>query len=151
AILVVVGALGIFIDDPVKRQQTVDYLVHAIPPLEPVAQTIVDTLANSSRVTTIIGLIGVVWGASGFFGALAGAFTLLFPGSKTRGPVNQRIRGIVGVLVIVGLVFAVVGFQAVMSVATALFTIPGIDMFHLVTIVLTIVGSIVMTFLLYLI
>jgi membrane protein len=151
AILVVVGALGIFIDDPVKRQQTVDYLVTAIPPLEPVARTIVDTLANSSRVTTVIGLIGVVWGASGFYGALAGAFTLLFPGAKTRGPVEQRVRGVIGVLVIIGMVFAVVGFQAVMSIATALFTIPGIDTWHLVTIVLTIVGSIVVTFALYLI
>jgi membrane protein len=151
AILAVVGVLGIVIDDPVKRQNAIDFLIQAIPPLESVAQTIVDTLANTSKVTTVIGLLGVIWGASGFYGALASAFRLLFPGPKTRDPIEQRIRGLVGVIVLVSAILAVVAFEAVMSVATTLLTIPGIDTIRVVGIVLTVVGSIAATFTVFLI
>ncbi len=151
AILLVVGVLGIVIDDPASRQHIVDTIIAQVPPLEPVAHTIVDTLANSSRVTTVVGLVGVIWGVSGFYGALEGAFTLLFPGSKTRGPIEQRVRGILGVFAAVGAVFLVVAAQTVTSIATSLFSIPGIDTIRIVTTAVTVAGSIAVTLLLFLI
>jgi membrane protein len=149
AILVVVGLLGIFIDDAVTRQHTVDYLIEQIPPLEPVARTIVDSLANSSRVTTIVGFIGVIWGASGFYGALEGAFTLIFPGTKTRNVVEQRVRGIIGVFLAVGAIFFVVAAQGFMNIATTFFAIPGVDSVRLVTIAFSLLASIFVCFVLY--
>jgi membrane protein len=151
AILAVVGLRGIVIDDAVKRQELIDSIIEQVPPLAPVAHTIVDTLANSSRVTTVVGLLGTIWGASGFYGALDGAFSLIFPGTKTRNVVEQRIRGVLGVFAVVGAVFIVVAFQTVMSIATTLFTIPGIDTIRLLTIVLTVVGSMVVSLLLFVI
>ena len=108
ALLAVVAFLGLLINDPVSRAETVDFMIQQVPPLEPVAQTIVDTLANGSRIGSVIGIIGVVWGASGFYGALEGATALLFPGSGGRGIIQQRVRGVIGVLALVGLVFGAV-------------------------------------------
>src|SRR5262249_21666361 len=94
---------------------------------------------------------GTIWGASGFYGALDGAFWLIFPGTKTRNVIEQRVRGVIGVFAIVGSVFLIVSFQTVMSIATTLFVIPGIDTIRLLTIVFTVVGSMVVVLLLYVI
>jgi membrane protein len=149
AILLVVSALGLLIDDPARRQEVVKYLIEQVPPLAAVAHTIIDTLADGSRVSSIVGIIGVIWGASGFYGALDGAFWLMFPGSKSRGPVEQRIRGVIGVFAVVGAVFLVVSTQTAMSIVTTLLTIPGIDVIRLVTIVVTVLAAIAITLLLY--
>jgi len=120
ALLAIVGFLGLVIDDPVKRAQTVEWLVTQVPPLEPVAKTIVDTLADGARVSSIVGLVGVIWGASGFYGALEGAMGLMFPGSVGRDIVRQRLRGVIGVLALFGMVLAAVLVNGVIGFATSL-------------------------------
>jgi membrane protein len=132
ALLAVVAFLGLVIEDPVRRAETVQFIVRQVPPLEQVAATIVDTLATGSRVGSIIGIIGVLWGASGFYGALEGAFALLFPGSAGRGIVEQRIRGVIGVLALVGMVVAAVLINTVIGLVATVIVLPGIDIFRLV-------------------
>lgn len=130
-ILAVVAFLGLLIDDPVSRARTVQLLIDQFPPLQQVAQTIVDTLAQGSRVGSIIGIVGIVWGASGFYGALEGALALLFPGSGSRGLIQQRVRGVIGVLALVGMVFAVIVVNTVIGTLSTLVVVPGFDVFRL--------------------
>lgn len=131
ALLAVVAFLGLLINDPVSRTQTVQFIIQQLPPLEPVAQTIVDTLANGSRVGSVIGIIGIAWGASGFYGALEGALALLFPGSGSRGLIQQRVRGVIGVVVLIGLVFAAILVNTVIGAISSLVVVPGLDVFRL--------------------
>lgn len=142
-LLAVVAFLGILIDDPVSRAQTVQFIVHVFPPLRPVAQTIVDTLASGSRVGSIIGIIGIVWGASGFYGALEGAFALLFPGTGSRGMIEQRIRGVIGVLSLVGMVFAAVLLNTIVGTVSTVVVLPGFDLFVLLTPALACLAAVV--------
>lgn len=141
-LLAVVAFVGLVIDDPVKRADTVQFIIQQVPPLEPVAQTIVDTLANGSRIGSIVGIIGVIWGASGFYGALDGALRLLFPGSTTRGVIQQRVRGVVGVLSLVGLVFVAVLVNTIIGSIAVIAFVPGLDAVRLASPLLVCVASI---------
>jgi membrane protein len=131
ALLAVVAFLGLLVTDPATRADTVRFLIQQVPPLQPVAQTIVDTLANGSRIGSIIGIIGVVWGASGFYGALEGATALLFPGSGGRGIIQQRVRGVIGVLALIGLVFGAVLANTVIGGLISLVAVPGLNVLAL--------------------
>lgn len=149
AVLAVVAFLGLLINDPVSRAQTVAFIIRQVPPLEPVAQSIVDTLADGSRIGSIIGIVGVVWGASGFYGALEGATGLLFPGSGARGVVQQRVRGVIGVFSLVGLVFAAVVANTVIGGLASLVTIPALDIFWLASPVVACLAGILVCFIVY--
>jgi membrane protein len=126
-ILAIVGLLGILIDDPTKRAEIVSWIVRQIPPLEAVAKTVVDSLVSGSRVATVVGLIGVIWGASGFYGSLDGALSRLLPGPGTRGVIEQRIRGVIGVFALVGTALAGVVVSSAIGVAISRLAVPGFD------------------------
>lgn len=151
AVLAVVAFLGILIDDPVRRAETVQLLIRQVPPLQPMATTIVETLASGSRIGSIIGIIGIIWGASGFYGALEGAFALLFPGSGGRGMIEQRVRGVIGVLSLVGMVIVAVLGHGAVAVVSSVVALPGIDLYRLVAPLLAIVAAIVVCLVVYVI
>jgi membrane protein len=136
-ILTLVALVGIVISDPASRESAVQWLVEQVPPLEPVARTILSTLADGSRVGSILGIVGVVWGASGFYGALDGALSLILPGAGSRGVIEQRLRGIVGVLLIVGLGLGAVIISSVAGIVVSLVDVPGIDLLRLLSLAIT--------------
>jgi membrane protein len=101
ALLLLVSVLVIWVDDPVGRQDVIDWVIEQVPPLESVAKGIVDNLANGARVGTILGLVGFLWGASGFYLALDGALNRFFPARRGRDPVMGRVRGFIAVALVV--------------------------------------------------
>ncbi len=149
ALLAVVAFLGLLINDPVSRKDTVEFLIQQLPPLQPVAQTIVDTLANGSRVGSVVGIVGLVWGASGFYGALEGALALLFPGSGGRGMIQQRLRGVVGVVALIGLVFAAIVVNAFVGTVSSLVVVSGLDVFRVVAPILACLAGIAVCLVVY--
>ena len=109
ALLLFVSLLGILIEDAALREDLINALVTQIDPIRDVAVAIVDGLANSGRTGTIIGVIGLIWGASGFYGALQGAMQRMFPGPGGRDFFRTRINGVITVvLVLAVLLLAVV-------------------------------------------
>jgi membrane protein len=132
-ILTLVALLGFVISEPAAREHVVQWLVEQVPPVEPVARTILSTLADGSRVGSVLGIIGLVWGASGFYGALDGALSLILPGAGSRGVVEQRIRGVVGVLLVVGMGFGAVLISSVAGIVVSLVDVPGIDLLRLLS------------------
>jgi membrane protein len=136
-ILTLVALLGFVISDPASRENVVQWLVAQVPPVEPVARTILSTLADGSRLGSVVGIIGVIWGASGFYGALDGALSLILPGPGTRGVVDQRIRGVVGVLLIVGMGLVAVVISSLAEVVVSLVDVPGFDLLRLLSLALT--------------
>lgn len=108
ALLLFVGLLGILIEDRELRAQLIEGVVDQIDPVAEVARFIVTDVADTGRLGTVIGIIGLLWGASGFYGALQGAMQRMFPGPGGRDFLNTRIRGAVTVIFILGSMLAAV-------------------------------------------
>ncbi len=105
-LLLIVSLLVIVVGDAVTQQQVVDWLVVQVPPLEPFAREIVTGLADSAKVGSVLGLVGFIWGASGFYLAIEGSMERLFPGPRRRDPIMGRVRGVIAVAVVVGSILA---------------------------------------------
>jgi YihY family inner membrane protein len=124
-LLLLTSLVGFAVADAGLRADVIGRLVEQVEPLEPVAQAIVDGLADSARTGTIIGVLGLLWGAAGFYGALEGAMLRMFPGPRARDAVTMRVRGIIAVvLVLMGMIVTVVLTLAVPVVTSVL----GIDL-----------------------
>jgi uncharacterized BrkB/YihY/UPF0761 family membrane protein len=125
SLLLLVSLLGFAVGDPGLRSDLIHRIVDQIEPLQTVATAVVDGLATSARTGTIIGILGLIWGAAGFYGALEGAMVRMFPGPRERDAVAIRIRGVLTVaIVLVGMIGAVV-----LTVAVPLITgLVGLDL-----------------------
>ena len=108
ALLLFVSLLGVVIEDAVLRAELIDGLIGQLDPLYNVAKEVVDGLAGSARTGTIIGVLGLLWGGSGFYGALQGAMQRMFPGPGTRDFFSTRVRGVLAVALILGSMLAAV-------------------------------------------
>lgn len=107
-LLLFVSLLGVLIEDRGLRDQLVAGLVDQIDPIRDVATEVIDGLASVGRTGTILGVLGLLWGASGFYGALQGAMQRMFPGPGDRDFLRTRVRGIVTVVVILGILLITV-------------------------------------------
>lgn len=116
SVLVIVG-------DEALRQDVIAWVIAQVPPLKDVAESVVDSVANSARVGSIVGFIGFVWGASGFYLAIDGAINRFFPAQRGRDPVMGRIRGVIATAVVV---FAVLGAFATSATISVVNTVLGI-------------------------
>ena len=65
-------------------------------------------MADSARTGTILGLLGLLWGAAGFYGSLEGAMLRMFPGPHERDAVAVRVRGVIAVALVLGAMLAAV-------------------------------------------
>lgn len=108
ALLLFVGLLGVFVEDAAVRAQVVTSLVDQVDPIAEVATVVVDGLANSGRTSTIIGVLGLLWGASGFYGALESSMARMFPGPGFRDFLQTRLRGLLAVALVLGSMVAAV-------------------------------------------
>jgi uncharacterized BrkB/YihY/UPF0761 family membrane protein len=107
-LLLLSGVLGWAIDDPVRRAQLLADLVARVPPL---AEAIADSIEGVVRARgglTIVGVIGLLWGASNFYAVLEEVMRRMFAGGVPRGIVEQRVRGFITVLGLVALVLGAV-------------------------------------------
>ena len=67
-------------------ERFVDWITTQVPPLANVAEEIVNSVKDSARVGSVIGLVGFLWGASGFYLALENALGRFFPSRTGQGP-----------------------------------------------------------------
>ncbi len=101
-LLLFVSLLGVLIEDERLRKELIQSLIEQVAPIADLATFIIDGLANSGRAGTVVGLIGLLWGASGFYGALQGAMQRMFPGPSSRDFLQTRLRGVITVVVVLG-------------------------------------------------
>jgi uncharacterized BrkB/YihY/UPF0761 family membrane protein len=102
ALLLFVSLLGVIIEDRSLREQLLASLVDQVDPIRQVASAVIDGLSGTGRTGTLIGLLGLLWGASGFYGALDGAVMHMFPGSGQRSFLQRRLRGLMAVVLLLG-------------------------------------------------
>ncbi len=152
ALLFAVGVLGFVMGDPARAKEIVESLVSRSPALADLADKVLESLVAGRGAFSVVGLIGFIWGASGFYGALDEAMRRLLPGGTPRSVVQQRIRGVVAVFGLVGAALAAVLVTSLISVVEAVVALPpGFDVVWLLGAALTIVIFIVVVLLTYLI
>jgi membrane protein len=108
SLLLFVSVLGLLVESSDLRAELIAGLVDRIGPIRDVATAVIDGLSGSGRTGTIIGVLGLLWGASGFYGALQDALQRMFPGPTSRGLLPTRIRGVLTVVLILGSMLAAV-------------------------------------------
>lgn len=141
AILLVVSLLGLFLDDPIRLERTVQAFARQFPPLEEFFRQAFDQFRAGAVSFSVIGLVGLVWGSSRFYQSLDEAIARIFRGSRRRDPFQRGLRGVLSVGLLIGAVLvAVVLGQLVDDVQVDL---PGAS--PLVEILTSTLGSIVGT------
>jgi membrane protein len=104
--------------------RVIDALVAAMPPLSDLIRRSVDLVADAAALTSLIGIIGMVWTVSQLVGALDTAFARIFSDERERDVVGRTLRGLLAVGV---LAVAVIGLIAGLVVLAAIDTISGTE------------------------
>ena len=99
----------------------VDLLSTTFPPLEELIDESLTALSHGAALTSILGIIGLVWTVSQLYGALDVAFARIYSTDPERDIVSRTARGllVVGILV-VGIVGFIVDLDASASALDAL-------------------------------
>ncbi|HEU0244995.1 MAG TPA: YihY/virulence factor BrkB family protein [Candidatus Limnocylindrales bacterium] len=104
--LLAASVIGLFIADPATQERIVEFIARTVPPLEEVVRTALETVAAGAVPTTVIALVGLVWGSSRFYASLDYAFSRVFHGQPRRNEVVRTVRGLLVTFLFVGLPIA---------------------------------------------
>ena len=115
ALLVVVSIAGFFVQDPATRDEIVEIVADQFPPLAPLIEEVLLSAGELAATTGVIGLVLLIWSASGVVRALDGAFRVVFEDDGTG---RTPIRDVVVVVAVAGGIFAA-------ALLVVLLTLPG--------------------------
>ena len=104
--LLVASVVGYFVVDPEMQDQIVEAVANAVPPLEDIARTAIESVAAGAVPTSIIALLGLLWGSSRFYASLDYAFSRIFHGARRRNEVERTLRGVLVTFLFVALPIA---------------------------------------------
>jgi membrane protein len=107
-LLILVGILGLMVSDPAEQDRILELLAAQIPPLEELIGEILKQISAGAWTFSIIGLIGLIWGASRVYAALDTAVALFFPREPRRDIVRQTIESLACVVFFLGSVLGAV-------------------------------------------
>lgn len=120
-LLFCVGVLGYLVPAEADRQRLVDYFTGQLAPLASIARDGFASVAAHAGTFSIVGLLGMVWGASHFYGALDEAIARVFARSPARRFFDRILRSLVSVLLLIGgLLSGIVIYAIQVSVTTGL-------------------------------
>lgn len=122
-VLLVLGIAGLVgAGDATIREQVRDALVAALPPLADLITASVSAVTDGAALTSLIGIVGVLWTVGQLFVAVDVAFARIFSDEPERNAIRRTVRG----FVVVGLLStAVVAIIASLALVAALDTIGG--------------------------
>jgi membrane protein len=102
-ILLVLAVVGLVINDPAIEEQIVSGISEAFPPLAPLVETAFTQVTAGAVPTTVVAVVGLLWGSSRFYAALDYAFSRLFRTSPRRNEIQRGVRGVVASIAFVAL------------------------------------------------
>jgi membrane protein len=100
-LLLLTGILGLVVDDPERRRAILESLGDALPPLREFLEANLDALTDGATGFGILGLLGLAWGASRFYGSLDDALGRIFSSAPRRGLVSKTLRGLLSVVLLI--------------------------------------------------
>jgi membrane protein len=117
-LLFAVGVLGYLIPAETDRQRLIDFFSGQLAPLAPIARNGLSSVAAHAGAFSLVGLAGLAWGASHFYGALDEAMARVFARAPARGVFDRILRGFVSVLLLVGGLLSGIAIAAVQALVT---------------------------------
>lgn len=100
-VLLTAGASGLLIRDPLVRENVAEVIVQAMPPLRALVRVILDEAARDAGSVSLIGAVGLVWGASRFAIAFQDAFGRILGQQRERGLVGRNVLAFAVVLAMI--------------------------------------------------
>ncbi len=110
------GILGFLVPAEADRQRLVAGLGGQVAFLAPIAKDGLASVAAHAGAFSIVGLVGMGWGASQFYGSIDEAMARVFARAPARSPVARLIRGAVSVLLLVGGLLSGIALSAIQAV-----------------------------------
>jgi membrane protein len=107
-LLLVLGLIGWVAGDVGARERITQTLVAAFPPLATLINDSVQALSGGATLTSIVGIVGVIWTVSQFYGALDTAMARIYADEPERGAVLRTARGFVMVVLLAGSVVTLI-------------------------------------------
>jgi membrane protein len=117
--LLLAGVLGWVIEDSVQRSNLLGQLVSYFPPLEDAMSTSLENVVEQRGTLSFVGLVGLLWGASAYYGALDEVMRRIFSAKHARGFIEQRLRGVITVVVLLLLMLGTIGLSSLFVVVGA--------------------------------
>jgi membrane protein len=118
--LVTLGVAGLLVDDPAVQQQLAQALGAVMPPLADLVDQALVSMAQGAALTSIIGVLGLIWTVSQFYVTLDVAFSRIFTDRPERDVLRRTARGFVWVVGLVGVVVALIVGGSLAAAAEAL-------------------------------
>jgi membrane protein len=112
-VLLVSGVIGWLIDDPVQRASLLDQLVGYVPPLADFFRSSLEGVVAGRGALSIIGVVGLLWGASAFYGVLDEVMRRIFSGGGLRNELSRRIRGFATIVILLVVIVGTISLGGV--------------------------------------
>jgi membrane protein len=114
---VTLGVAGLLIGNPADRAILADSIAAVAPPLREVVDEAVAALASGAAVTSIVGIVGLIWTVSQFYVTLDVAFSRIFTDRPERDVFRRLARGFAWVAGLVGIVVVLIVAGALAAAA----------------------------------
>jgi YihY family inner membrane protein len=114
-ILLILGIAGLILGDGDLHDRFVESVVGVLPPLHALLGPAVEELASRAGSMTLVGAIGLAWGASRFYDAYERAMARVFGGTSRRGFLEKTALGLLSIVVLgaaFGLITVLAGVRA---------------------------------------
>ena len=122
--LLVLGVAGwITAGNPEASARVANALIQAFPPLAELINGAVEAMSRGAALTSLIGVVGVIWTVSQLYAALDVAFARIFAEAPERDMVRRTARGLLVVVLIGGAIVAFVVFVSLAGLIDAF--LPG--------------------------
>lgn len=118
-LLMALGLAGWLVDDPAVQASLAGALRSTFPPLGDVIDASLVALQEGATISSIVGLIGLIWAVSQLYVTVDVAFARVFTEQAERDVVRRTARGFIWVAIVVGLVVAAVLLGALLAAADA--------------------------------
>jgi membrane protein len=106
--LVTLGVAGALVEDPTVQRQLATAIGLLFPPVRELIDDALRSMSEGARLTSIIGIVGLLWTVSQFYVTLDIAFSRIFSGARERDLVRRTARGFMWVAGLVGIVVALI-------------------------------------------
>jgi membrane protein len=115
SLLLLTGILGFVVDDPERRVAIVRGIGQVLPPLAGLVSASLQQITEDAAGFGTVGLIGLAWGASHFYGSLDDAFARIFHDAPRRGFLIRTVRGLLSVVLLVTVFIAALVLTGIAS------------------------------------
>ncbi|HLX35243.1 MAG TPA: YihY/virulence factor BrkB family protein [Candidatus Limnocylindrales bacterium] len=119
AVLLLAGVTGLLISDPATQRSVVDTIAGVIPPLRDLARSTLDQAARGAAPVSVIGFVGLLWGASRFAVSFQDAIERTSGGSRRRGFLRANLDAFIAVMLLVAALLGVTIVSGVLAFVDA--------------------------------